>query len=427
VPIPRKFDRRPPERDETRINERIRVPQVRLVGEDGNQIGVVDTAQALRYAQERDLDLVEVAPEARPPVCRVLDYSKYKYEQEQKAKAARRHQKQVNVREIKLRPKIATNDYETKKNHVVRFLKGDDRVKVTIMFRGREQTHPERGERLLMRLAEDVAELGTIESPVLVTNTLAVGAAWEGGLRHLLDQNPDAARDRDTVNVIVGECFDGWLSDARALAVRPEHALEAIAAASVDEVAEGAVGAGTGTTCFGFKAGVGTSSREVEGFTLGCLIVSNYGARRDLHLLVGAAAADAGDAPEPPAQSGSIMMVLGTDAPMSERQLRRLAARGTFGLGRAGSFATNASGEYVLAFSTAHRPAHRSERDRDEFSFLRDDSIAVRNLFEAAGDVVQESVLNSLCAAEAVEGRDGNHAEEFPYDLLDAVPFLRRD
>jgi translation initiation factor IF-3 len=152
-----------PERDETRINERIRVPQVRLVGEDGNQIGVVDTQQALRYAQERDLDLVEVAPEARPPVCRVLDYSKYKYEQEQKAKAARRHQKQVNVREIKLRPKIATNDYETKKNHVVRFLKGDDRVKVTIMFRGREQTHPERGERLLMRLAEDVAELGTVE------------------------------------------------------------------------------------------------------------------------------------------------------------------------------------------------------------------------------------------------------------------------
>ena len=152
-----------PERDETRINERIRVPQVRLVGEDGNQIGVVDTQQALRYAQERDLDLVEVAPEARPPVCRVLDYSKYKYEQEQKAKAARRHQKQVNVREIKLRPKIATNDYETKKNHVVRFLKGDDRVKVTIMFRGREQTHPERGERLLMRLAEDVADLGTIE------------------------------------------------------------------------------------------------------------------------------------------------------------------------------------------------------------------------------------------------------------------------
>src|SRR4029450_3156970 len=152
-----------PERDETRINERIRVPQVRLVGEDGNQIGIVDTAQALRYAQERDLDLVEVAAEAKPPVCRVLDYLKYKYEQEQKAKAAKRHQKQVNVREIKLRPKIASNDYETKKNHVVRFLKHDDRGKGTIMFRGREQTHPERGEALLNKLAEDVAELGTVE------------------------------------------------------------------------------------------------------------------------------------------------------------------------------------------------------------------------------------------------------------------------
>jgi len=163
VPIPRRFDRRPPERDETRTNERIRVREVRLVGDDGNQIGVVPIDEALKYAQERDLDLVEVAAEAKPPVCRVLDYSKFKYEQEQKAKQARKHQKTVNVREIKLRPKIADNDYETKKNHVVRFLTGDDRVKVTIMFRGREQTHPERGVALLMRLAEDVSELGTIE------------------------------------------------------------------------------------------------------------------------------------------------------------------------------------------------------------------------------------------------------------------------
>ena len=163
MPVPRRFDRRPPERDPTRINERIRVPEVRLIGDEGKQIGVVKTPEALAYAQERDLDLVEVAPEARPPVCRVLDYSKYKYEQEQKAKAARKHQKQVTVREIKLRPKIADNDYETKKNHVVRFLKGDDRVKVTIMFRGREQSHPERGEMLLMRLAEDVADLGVID------------------------------------------------------------------------------------------------------------------------------------------------------------------------------------------------------------------------------------------------------------------------
>jgi translation initiation factor IF-3 len=163
VPIPRRFDRRPPERDQTRINERIRVPEVRLIGEDGNQVGVLSRDEALDYARQRDLDLVEVAAEARPPVCRVLDYSKYKYEQEQKAKQARKHQKQVTVREIKLRPKIAQNDYETKKGHVERFLRHQDRVKITIMFRGRETTHPERGERLLMQLAEDVQELGVVE------------------------------------------------------------------------------------------------------------------------------------------------------------------------------------------------------------------------------------------------------------------------
>src|SRR5215212_10651548 len=141
----------------------IRVPQVRLIGDDGNQVGVVSRDEALAYARSRDLDLVEVAAEARPPVCRVLDYSKYKYEQEQKAKQARKHQKQVHVREIKLRPKIAQNDYETKRGHVRRFLDADNKVKVTIMFRGREMSHPERGEALLMRLAEDVQDLGVIE------------------------------------------------------------------------------------------------------------------------------------------------------------------------------------------------------------------------------------------------------------------------
>jgi translation initiation factor IF-3 len=163
VPIPRRFDRRPPERDQTRVNERIGVPEVRLIAEDGSQVGIVDRDDALKYARDRDLDLVEVAAQARPPVCRVLDYSKYKYEQEQKAKAARRHQKSITVREIKLRPKIAANDYETKKGHVERFLRHQDKVKVTIMFRGRETTHPERGERLLMQLADELSDLGVIE------------------------------------------------------------------------------------------------------------------------------------------------------------------------------------------------------------------------------------------------------------------------
>ncbi|MGH2881324.1 MAG: translation initiation factor IF-3 [Solirubrobacteraceae bacterium] len=167
MPVPRKFDRRPPERDQTRINDRIRVPEVRLIGDDGKQIGIVKTAEALSYAQERDLDLVEVAPEARPPVCRVLDYSKYKYEQAQKQKAARRHQQQITIREIKFRPKIAQNDYDTKKGHVSRFLKNKDKVKITIMFRGREVTHPERGTALLDRLASELSEIGVVEqSPV---------------------------------------------------------------------------------------------------------------------------------------------------------------------------------------------------------------------------------------------------------------------
>jgi translation initiation factor IF-3 len=167
VPVPRRFDRRPPERDTTRINERIRVPQVRLIGADGEQLGILDTNDALKKAQDANLDLVEVAPNSKPPVTRLLDYSKYKYEQEQKQKAARKHQQQVNVREIKLRPKIATHDYETKKGHVERFLKHRDKVKVTIMFRGREQAHPERGRDLLNKLFEDLDGLAVIESAPL--------------------------------------------------------------------------------------------------------------------------------------------------------------------------------------------------------------------------------------------------------------------
>jgi translation initiation factor IF-3 len=143
------------------------VPEVRLVGEDGKQIGVIKTSEALAYAQERDLDLVEVAPDARPPVCRVLDYSKYKYEQAQKLKAARKHQQQITIREIKFRPKIAQNDYDTKKGHVKRFLLGKDRVKVTIMFRGREVTHPERGTALLQKLATELSEIAVVEQTPL--------------------------------------------------------------------------------------------------------------------------------------------------------------------------------------------------------------------------------------------------------------------
>jgi translation initiation factor IF-3 len=152
---------------QARINEMIRAPKVRLVDDDGSQIGVKDTNEAREYAWGKNLDLVEVAAQADPPVAKVMDYGKYRYEQEQKAKLARKHQVSVNIKEIKLRPKIGIHDYNTKKGHVQRFLNQRAKVKVTIMFRGREQAHPERGRDLLMRLAEDVKEIGQIESPPL--------------------------------------------------------------------------------------------------------------------------------------------------------------------------------------------------------------------------------------------------------------------
>ena len=142
-------------------------PQVRLIDVEGEQVGVKSRDEALEYAWSKNLDLVEVAPDAKPPVCRVMDYSKYKYEQEQKQKLARKHQSTITIKEIKLRPKIDPHDYETKKGHVLRFLKSRDKVKVTIMFRGREMYHPERGRSLLLRLAEDVKDLAVIESDPL--------------------------------------------------------------------------------------------------------------------------------------------------------------------------------------------------------------------------------------------------------------------
>src|SRR5919197_3587914 len=146
----------------------IRAPKVRLIDENGEQLGIKDSDEAREYAWGKNLDLVEVAAQADPPVARVMDYGKYRYEQEQKAKLARKHQTSINVKEIKFRPKIGLHDYNTKRSHVERFLNQRAKVKVTIMFRGRETTHPERGRDLLMRLAEDVKEIGQVESaPIL--------------------------------------------------------------------------------------------------------------------------------------------------------------------------------------------------------------------------------------------------------------------
>ena len=172
----------------------IRAPKVRLVDENGEQLGIKTADEAREYAWGKNLDLVEVAAQADPPVTRVMDYGKYRYEQEQKAKLARKHQVSINVKEIKLRPKIGIHDYNTKKGHVERFLNQRAKVKVTIMFRGRETTHPERGRDLLMRLAEDVKEIGQVESPPLLDGrnmVMVLGPTKNAGVRR-------DAKDEDT-------------------------------------------------------------------------------------------------------------------------------------------------------------------------------------------------------------------------------------
>ena len=149
---------------ELRVNDRIRVPKVRVVGADGQQIGIIDTQEALDMAADLDLDLVEVAGQADPPVCRIMDYGKYKYEQDQRQKEARKKQSLIIVKEMKMRPKIDPHDYETKKGHVVRFLRQGAKVKVTIMFRGREMAHQELGRRLLDRLSDDLKDIAKIDA-----------------------------------------------------------------------------------------------------------------------------------------------------------------------------------------------------------------------------------------------------------------------
>jgi translation initiation factor IF-3 len=194
----------PPSRPvpQARINDYIRSSQVRLIDEDGSQLGIKPTKEAMQYAFDKGLDLVEVASQADPPVARVMDYGKYRYEQEQKAKLARKHQTQINIKEIKLRPKIGVHDYNTKKGHVERFLNQRAKVKVTIMFRGRETSHPERGRDLLLRLAEDVKEIGQIESQPLLDGrnmVMVLGPTKNAGTKRENAENEDIEQRQEAV------------------------------------------------------------------------------------------------------------------------------------------------------------------------------------------------------------------------------------
>jgi translation initiation factor IF-3 len=186
---------------------------VRLIDENGEQLGIKSTDEARDYAYSKNLDLVEVAAQADPPVCRVMDYGKYRYELEQKAKLARKHQTQINVKEIKLRPKIGQHDYETKRGHVQRFLNQRAKVKVTIMFRGREREHPDRGRDLLMRLADDVKEIGLIETQPLLEGrnmTMVLGPTKNAGVK----KDAEAENTQSSEQEVQGD-GDGQVDAAR--------------------------------------------------------------------------------------------------------------------------------------------------------------------------------------------------------------------
>lgn len=271
-----------------------------------------------------------------------------------------------------------------------------------------------------------VMELGTLETPVVLTNTLSVPAAagavidWTLGL-------PGNERVA-SVNPVVGETNDGWLNDIRGRHVTAAHVLEAIRGAKGGPVEEGAVGAGTGTTCFDYKGGIGTASRRLPeargGYTVGVLVQTNFGGVLTLRGVpfderdAGSGAGGAGGAAPNPGGDGSCMIVVATDAPLDARNLERLAKRALIGIGRTGGYFSNGSGDYAVAFSTAAsvRVPHRSEGPTRTVTVLRDD--AVSPLFQAAAEAAEEAILNSLFKAVRTEGKDGHVAEALPLDRV---------
>lgn len=257
-------------------------------------------------------------------------------------------------------------------------------------------------------------ELGEIEGPLLLTNTFSVGAVLEGGVRYHMGRDAGVGDGSTTPNVVVAECNDGYLNDLRRLAVRPEHALEAIAAAEGGAVAEGAVGAGKGMVCCGFKGGIGTASRLVaeSPWTVGVLVLANFGAREDLTVLgvpVGRQLHPADFKPK----DGSIIMLVATDLPWDAHSLRRLAGRTAFGLARLGSVASHGSGDIAIAFSTAEQrePGHK------------DGGRLPSAAFHAVAEATEEAILNALTMAETTRGRLGHVVPALP--LGEVLALLR--
>lgn len=261
---------------------------------------------------------------------------------------------------------------------------------------------------------EQVRELGVLETPVVLTNTLSIGAAWDALVTWTIRKarNP---RDVMSVNPLVGECNDGYLNDIQGRHVREEDVLEALDLAASRPVAEGAVGAGTGMSCYEFKGGIGTASRRVGDWMVGVLLVSNFGRREQLIIdgvPIGLTLRDWKG--EPREHDGSVMMVVATDAPLSDRQLGRIARRTGIGLARTGSTVGHSSGDFAVAFSTAYRFLSHERNKVVSISCLAESEL--NPFFQAVTDAIEEAVLNSLFKAETTYGQAGHVSPALPIE-----------
>jgi D-aminopeptidase len=291
--------------------------------------------------------------------------------------------------------------------------------------------------------AAQVAEMGVLEGPVMITNSLNVACVVDAVIDWAQAHNPAMGVTTWGISPIVAECSDMYLNDIRGKHVRAEHVIAAIEGAREGSVEEGCVGAGTGMSCYGFKGGVGTSSRvvpaEAGGYTVGVLVVSNFGNRERLtidgvpvgHLLVGwpetaaveptsaSSLARPGRAVEPARpQGGSIIIILATDVPLSERQLGRLAKRAAHGLARTGSFAGTTSGDFVIAFTTANHVVHEGPDLTYPMTCITESWQIINPLFEAVVEATEEAVLNSLFRAQTVVGRDNHVRYALPLERV---------
>ena len=259
-----------------------------------------------------------------------------------------------------------------------------------------------------------VDELGTLETPIVLTNTFGVGRASTGLIKYMLSQNPDIGLSTGTVNPVVFECNDGFINDIRGLHIEEDHVLKAIANAS-DAFDQGAIGAGRGMCAYGLKGGIGSSSRVIrfsdEAYTLGVLILANFGVLKTLNLggraigeeILALMESESKSEELPKEERGSIIIIIGTNLPLSERQLKRIAKRVPAGMAKTGAQFGNGSGDIVLAFSTANRVKHYSDQAILTHSQLNEAHIDA--VFEAVIQATEESVFQALISAETTRGR----------------------